>query len=91
MDDVLHRVRFRLDHRWAPEQMSGHLDAELDSRRRRRMENHVRECEECRQLLADLRTMLAVLHGLRAPGASVNAARMAESVRLRLGDPRGSR
>jgi anti-sigma factor RsiW len=91
MGYLIQRVRFSLDHRWAPKHMSGYLDVELNPRPRRRMENHVRECEACRQLLADLRTMLAQLQGLRAPGASVNAARMAESVRLRLRNLRGSR
>ena len=61
--------------------MSDYLDAEMNSRRRRRMEGHVGECEECRRLLA----------GLRALGGSVDAARVVESVRPRLGDARGSR
>jgi anti-sigma factor RsiW len=89
MSEVLHRVRFRIDHRWAPAHMSDYLDAELSSGRRRRLERHVAECRECRRLLASLRTMLGALHGLRGPGADVDPARMAESVRLRLGEQQG--
>jgi len=89
MSEVLHRVRFRLDHRWAPLHMSYYLDAELSSGRRRRMERHVTECSECRRVLASLRMMLGALHGLRPPGGDVDAARMAESVRLRLGEHQG--
>ena len=91
MGDVIHRARFRLDHRWAPAHMSDYLDGELNSRHHRRMENHVRECEECRRLLAGLRAMLGALGARRARGASMDATRLVESVRLRLGDPRGSR
>jgi predicted anti-sigma-YlaC factor YlaD len=54
------------------------------------MESHVRECEECRRLLAGLRALLGMLHGLRAPSA-VDPARMVESVRARLAGPPGQR
>jgi anti-sigma factor RsiW len=91
MSDVLHRARFRVDHHWAPTRMSDYLDAELSSGRRRRMERHVGECEECRRLLAGLRATLEVLHGLRAPSGGVDAARIAASVRLRLGKLEGRR
>jgi anti-sigma factor RsiW len=66
--------------------MSDYLDAELGSRRRRRMERHVAECGQCRRLLAGLRALLAVLHDARAP-RGVDAGRIADSVRLRLGSP----
>lgn len=69
--------------------MSDYLDAELSSRRRQRMERHVKECKECRRLLGGLRAMLGVLHSLRAPSGGVDATGMAASVRLRLGEPRG--
>jgi len=66
--------------------MSVYLDEELRSGRRRRLERHVAECEECRRLLASLREMLRVLHGLETP-SGVNAARIAASVRLRIQEP----
>ena len=87
MSHVLHRVRFRLDHRWTPAHMSDYLDAELPSRRRIRVERHVGECEECRRVLAGLRALLGALHGLRAPHDAIDADRMAASVRRRIGDP----
>lgn len=68
--------------------MSESLDAELSAKRRRRMERHVAECEECRRLLAGLRAMLSVLHGLEVPAGAVDPARMAASVSLRLEDGR---
>jgi hypothetical protein len=52
------------------------------------MERHVRECEECRHLLAGLREMLRVLHGLPTP-SGVEAERIAASVRLRINEPGG--
>ena len=67
--------------------MSDYLDAELSSARRRRMEHHVGECEECRRLLGGLGAMLGVLHRVPAPSGDAHAARIAASVRLRLGEP----
>lgn len=91
MSGALHRTRFWLDHRWAPARMSEYLDMELSARRRRRMDRHVGECDECRRVLAGLRAMLGVLHGLPAPSADGDVARIATSVRLRLGQPGDSR
>ncbi len=91
MSQVLQRVRFRLDHRWAPAHMSDYLDAEISSGRRWRMERHVGECHECRRLLAGLRAMVGALRGLGAPSDGVDAARMAASVRRRLGEHQGPR
>lgn len=89
MNQLLHRVRFRQDHRWAPAHMSDYLDAELSSGLGGRMERHLAECPECRRLLASLRTMLTTLQGLRSPGVDIDAARLAESVRLRIGEQPG--
>ena len=86
MSHPLDRARFRLDHRWAPPHISDYVDEELRSGRRRRLERHVAECEECRRLLASLREMLRVLHGLRTP-SGVDAARIVASVRLRIQEP----
>jgi hypothetical protein len=52
------------------------------------MERHVAECEQCRRLLAGLRTMLGALHALPTPASSADAARIIRAVRLRLGGPR---
>jgi anti-sigma factor RsiW len=69
--------------------MSDYLDADLRAGRRRRLERHVGECEQCRRLLADLQAMLGALHGARAPG--VDPAGLAAAVRLRLREPDGPR
>jgi anti-sigma factor RsiW len=91
MSIVLRRARFFFDHRWAPARMSDYLDAELSSGRGRRMERHVGECEECSRVLAGLRAMLGALHGLPASSGAADAARIAASVRLRIGQPPGPR
>jgi anti-sigma factor RsiW len=69
--------------------MSDYLDEEPSPRPRRRLERHVAECENCRRLLAGLREMLRVLHGLPTPSGA-DAARMAASVRLRIQEPGSS-
>lgn len=91
MNDLLHRARFRLDHRWAPPRMSDYLDAELRTRGRVRMERHLGECGECRRLLAGIRATVGVLQRLRAPGGEVEPTQMATSVRLRLRDGQDQR
>ena len=84
MSQFFYRVRFVVDHRWAPGRMSDYLDGELASSRRTRMQRHVKECPECRQLLAILRRLLDELHRLPPPVSSVGAPQIAASVRLRL-------
>lgn len=69
--------------------MSDYLDEELGSRPRRRLERHVGECQECRRLLAGLRELIRVLHGL-APPSGVDAGQLAASVRLRIQEPGSS-
>jgi anti-sigma factor RsiW len=87
MSSFLHRARFRMDHRWAPDRMSDYLDDELPSGGRARLEHHVGECLECRRVLAGLRAMLQTLHGLPAGGDQVEAVRIATAVRSQLGRP----
>ena len=87
MNELLHRARFRRDHRWAPTQMSPYLDGELGVTRRSRMERHVRECAECRALLAALRRMLSALRRLPPPAGGADAIEIAASVRVRLDAP----
>jgi anti-sigma factor RsiW len=88
MSNVLHRLRFRLDHRWAPAHMSDYLDADLATARRRRLERHVGECRECERTLAGLRALLGALNGLPAQAGAADAARIAASVRSRLEETR---
>lgn len=69
--------------------MSDYLDGELGPSPRTRMERHIAQCQECRRVLAGLRTMLDALRRLPVPGGSDDAAEVAAAVRLRLqGTPR---
>ena len=87
MSSFSDRVRFRWDHRWAPGHMSAYLDGELAAGQGRRMEHHVRDCPECRSLLAGLREMLDALRRLPAPPDVPDPLQIAASVRLRLREP----
>jgi anti-sigma factor RsiW len=85
MSSVLRRTRFRRDHRWTPGHMSDYLDGELASRPRRRLERHVRECEECRRILRSLQGMIGRLRGIAPPATRPDPREMAARVRERLG------
>ena len=84
MSGFLHRMRFRRDHRWAPEHMSDYVDGELAPHSLTRIEHHLGECAECRRLLAGLRRTLDALHLLPPPADHVDAAALGASVRARL-------
>jgi anti-sigma factor RsiW len=69
---ALARVRFKRDHRWTGAHLSDYLDDELRPDERRRLEEHVHWCPECRHMLETLRRTVAGLMGLRtAPETSV--------------------
>jgi peptide-methionine (R)-S-oxide reductase len=87
MSGFVDRARFRRDHRWVPARMSDYVEEDLGGSRRTRMERHLRECEECRRLLAGLRRTLELLHRPDAGGDRVDALRMAAAVRARLHEP----
>jgi anti-sigma factor RsiW len=84
-----HKLRFRLDHRWAPRQMSAYLDSELATSSTTRFDNHTVACPECRAVLADLRHMLALLQRAPAPEPLAGAPVIAGVVLRRLNDPAG--
>jgi anti-sigma factor RsiW len=85
MRHVLERIRFMRDHRWSPARMSDYIDAEMDAGERARMEHHVRDCPECRDLLASLQTMVATLAGLPGRPAESVAGAVLAGVHERLG------
>ncbi len=87
MHELLARMKFRRDHRWAPDRMSDYLDGELASRRRARMERHVGECVQCRRLIKGLTLLVDALHRLPAPESGRDPVGLAGSVRLRLEQP----
>lgn len=66
--------RFMREHRWTHAHLSDYLDEDITSGGRRRVEEHVGVCPECRRVLATLRRTLAGLRGLRdAPAAGRGA------------------
>ncbi|GEM_PF-1381457 len=48
-------------HRRQREQLSAYVDGQLSSREERALEGHVASCESCRQALAELRSVVALL------------------------------
>lgn len=62
---ALARVRFMRDHRWTGARLSDYLDDELRPDERRRLEEHVHWCPECRHMLETLRRTVAGLMALR--------------------------
>ena len=89
MSSLWHKLRFRREHRWTPPHMSAYLDAELPAPARARLERHTAECSQCRTVLADLRRMLALLHGVRRPEPVADGSAIAGAVLARLHDPAG--
>ena len=90
MHKLLARIRFRRDHRWAPDRMSEYLDGELAPRRRTRIERHLAECAECRRLIARLTRLVDALHRLPVPEPGRDPVRLAAAVRVQLEGPPAS-
>jgi anti-sigma factor RsiW len=84
MRALVARMRFRLDHRWAPDHMSAHLDGELAGPQRARMVRHLGACVECRGMFGSLTAVVEALHRLPAQQDAPDPARLAASVRVRL-------
>jgi anti-sigma factor RsiW len=95
MASLFYRARLSWDHRWTPGHMSAYIDGELGSGRRLRLERHVRDCEQCRRILAALRETLNALHRLPAspgdsepkPSGDSKPNQIVAAVRLRLREP----
>ena len=84
---TLARVRFRVDHRWASARMSDYVDDELGQVMHRRLTHHLSECHDCRELLASLRQVLAVLSAAATVDAREPAPSLAVAVLARLDEP----
>jgi anti-sigma factor RsiW len=84
------RVRFYLDHRWAPNRFSAHLDGELAGRQRGRMNRHLAECAECRGAFGGLSAVVDALRQLPSAQPARTPAQLAAAVRIELGDPPNS-
>jgi anti-sigma factor RsiW len=81
------QVRFRLDHRWAPDRFSAHLDGELPAPQRGRMARHLGECVECRGVFAELTVVVEALRRLPSARPARTPPQFAAAVRVRLGVP----
>jgi anti-sigma factor RsiW len=60
----LERRRFMHEHDWTHAHLSDYLDEELSAEARRRVEEHVGMCPQCRRVLATLRRTLQSLMSL---------------------------
>jgi anti-sigma factor RsiW len=87
MHEFSTRVRFRLDHRWAPARMSAYLDGELRTPQRGRIVRHLGECPECRGVFGQLSVVVEALRQLPAAQGAREPAQFAASVRARLNQP----
>ena len=63
---LLERRRFMREHRWTHTHLSDYVDHDLDPDGRRRVEEHVGLCPQCRRVLATLRRTLRELRQLGA-------------------------
>ncbi len=81
-----HRLRFRRDHRWVPPHSSAYLDGELGPRERQRVERHVEDCPECRDLLRSLLALIQALGMIREDEGRLVAGIVLASVHSRLSE-----
>jgi anti-sigma factor RsiW len=69
----LQRRRFMREHDWTHAHLSDYIDEDLGPDERRRVEEHVGMCPQCRRVLATLRRTVEGLMGLgdeRQPGVA---------------------
>lgn len=82
---VLSNLRFMREHRWTARRLSDYLDRELDESDRRRVDEHVGLCPQCRRMLGTLRKTVSGLRALRdRPPASPPGDGVSEGVLGRL-------
>lgn len=86
MRRAFHRLRFERDHRWVPPRASDYLDGDLRPRQRTRVERHLDDCPECRELLRSLHAILSALGTMRGPEDELVADAVLASVQSRLAE-----
>lgn len=84
--NALARIRFRRDHRWVPAHASGYIDEELLGHASARVERHLRDCPDCRELLAGLTAIVGGLGSLRDEDGGLVASAVLSNVRSRLSE-----
>ena len=83
---LVHRLRFRRDHRWVPAHASAYLDSELGPGQRRRVERHTEDCPQCCELLRSLRVLIGALGATSGDQPQVVATAVLASIQGRLRD-----
>jgi anti-sigma factor RsiW len=73
------------DHGWSPDHMSEYIDREMDAGDRARIERHLRDCPECRDLMRSLQAMVETLGSLPGRPAQSVAGAVLAGVHERLG------
>jgi anti-sigma factor RsiW len=86
MISLVTRTRFRLDHRWTPNHLSGFIDGDLPPGGRSRLQRHVDNCPHCCRALVTLQRTVDRLHHLPPPDAG-EMPDIAAAVRRRLDEP----
>ena len=84
MRNPLARLRFARDHRWSQRRASEYIDAEMQRSESDRIEGHVSECADCRELIMALRTMVSTLATLPGQPAESVAGSVFAGVHERL-------
>jgi anti-sigma factor RsiW len=86
MSTVGHRLRFAVDHRRVPGQMSAYLDGDLGTQGRARVERHTGRCPQCRRLLEGLRETVGLLRA-QSPARERAPAQLVAAVRAAMREP----
>ncbi len=91
MRGPLHRLGFRRDHRWVQPHTSDYLDDDLRPDERARLEGHVDDCPECRELLRSLHAIVNALGTMRGDEGELMADTVLASVRSRVNETPGDK
>lgn len=83
---AVHRLRFVGDHSWVPAHASEYLDGDLRPPELARVQRHVDQCAECRELLRSLQVIVGALGTMRDVQGELVAGAVLASVKSRLGD-----
>jgi anti-sigma factor RsiW len=84
MRGLFSRLRFRLDHAWTPPNTSPYIDGELSRTQCARLERHIEECPECRELLRELEALIVALGTLHDDTGAPAARAILSTVRSRI-------